>query len=287
MRTTPRRKQRGFWSAVAAIGAGLIAADAQEGTNESNQGINSAGNAFNAEEARKQREFDQYEAAVARDWQNQMRATQYQTAVGDMKAAGLNPMLAYQQGGAGTPTGATARGSAAHATQPIPMQNSTLAGLNAAMAAAQIKNVQSQTTVNEKTAEKVEAETPQVIASTGQIKQQTENLKAEMFNIKERMGEIIAHKDLLIKQGYTQTDLGNLYKAQEELSRVDKMLKTEQITFTEAQTKLNRALTTLRQLEFAGAKNESDFETKMGEGVGVGGKQVSDLVNILRKALGK
>ena len=33
-----------------------------------------------------------------------MRASQYQTAVADLKAAGLNPMLAYTHGGAGTPS---------------------------------------------------------------------------------------------------------------------------------------------------------------------------------------
>ncbi|QXP08167.1 MAG: DNA pilot protein [Arizlama microvirus] len=33
------------------------------------------------------------------NFQQGMRATQYQTAVSDMKAAGLNPMLAYSQGG--------------------------------------------------------------------------------------------------------------------------------------------------------------------------------------------
>lgn len=42
------------------------------------------------------------------DFQERMRATQYQTAVKDMEAAGLNPMLAYSQGGAGTPSGAAA-----------------------------------------------------------------------------------------------------------------------------------------------------------------------------------
>jgi len=48
------------------------------------------------------------EAHENRQWQQDMRATQYQTAVADMKKAGLNPMLAYQHGGAGTPGGATA-----------------------------------------------------------------------------------------------------------------------------------------------------------------------------------
>lgn len=42
------------------------------------------------------------------DFQERMRATQYQTTVDDLQKAGLNPMLAYSQGGAGTPVGATA-----------------------------------------------------------------------------------------------------------------------------------------------------------------------------------
>ena len=55
----------------------------------------SSANAFNAEEAEKNRQR-----------QEMMRATQYQTAVKDMQAAGLNPMLAYQNGGAGNLSGA-------------------------------------------------------------------------------------------------------------------------------------------------------------------------------------
>lgn len=72
-----------------------------------------------ANEAALNREFQQNSADTAwrrsvdaaeddRDWQEYMSNTAYQRAIKDLKAAGLNPILAYTNGGSSTPGGSTA-----------------------------------------------------------------------------------------------------------------------------------------------------------------------------------
>lgn len=51
---------------------------------------------------------NQEEAKKQRDFQERMSGSAYQRAVKDMKLAGINPMLAYMQGGASSPGGAKA-----------------------------------------------------------------------------------------------------------------------------------------------------------------------------------
>lgn len=76
---------------------------------------------FNAEQAQINRDwqtnankiamdFEASEAQKNRDWIDQQRATAYQVAMSDMKAAGLNPILAASNGGAATVGGSVASG---------------------------------------------------------------------------------------------------------------------------------------------------------------------------------
>lgn len=62
--------------------------------------------------------YNSAEAAKNREWQEKMSNTAYQRAVKDMRAAGINPILAYTQGGASTPGGAQGTASAASIKAP-------------------------------------------------------------------------------------------------------------------------------------------------------------------------
>jgi len=112
----------------------------QHQANMMNRDINRENNVFSANQAQLNRKF-----------QMNMSNTSWQRGMADMKKAGVNPMLAFSQGGASQPTGNSAQGIA-QANQ----QNELAGASQLPIMAAQIANTQALT--RKTTAEAINAE---------------------------------------------------------------------------------------------------------------------------------
>lgn len=91
----------------------------------------------------------QVNAREQMQFQERMSSTAYQRATADMSAAGINPMLAYKQGGASSPSGA--------ASTP---QNEFSQALDARKQMAEVRNIDAQTALARANAQAVRADTP-------------------------------------------------------------------------------------------------------------------------------
>jgi cytoskeletal protein RodZ len=89
-------------------------------------------------------------AAMNRDFQEEMSGTSYQRAVADLNAAGLSPMLAYSKGGASTPSGSVA--------DPVKLGETGQRTSSADLQRAQVDVAKSQEQVNIQTAKQVAAQ---------------------------------------------------------------------------------------------------------------------------------
>lgn len=110
-----------------AVGAGLNYYGAREA------------NKANRKMAREQMAFQQASNREQMAFQERMSNTAYQRSMQDMKAAGLNPILAFNQGGASSPSGSSSSG--AMASQQNELADVVASAIDMKRARAEVSNL--------------------------------------------------------------------------------------------------------------------------------------------------
>ncbi|AXH76103.1 MAG: DNA pilot protein [Microviridae sp.] len=158
------------------------------------------------------------EAEKNRDFQEEMSGTAYQRAVTDMKAAGINPMLASKLGGASTPSGSQAQQS----DVVTPAVNSGMAAYRAGLETKQIEanvaKTNADTVKSQADTDFIKAETVKSAKSAGLVEAQTTHSQAsaKQAEAQSRVLEVTVDK-VLADTAHIKSDRARVEAAEKEL----------------------------------------------------------------------
>lgn len=223
-------------------------------------GLGSAGDYFLGEySTRKQNSSSAKMAREQMEFQERMRNTSYQAAVKDMEAAGLNPMLAYSQGGAAVPAGSMA-----------PVANVAQGGQSSART-----GVENAATMQQMA---------QSVETVKQMAAQTEKIKSETLSNDLNTALAVQQKEMLYQQGNLAFQKQKTESYQAEVLAVMKKireldLRRDTSTFS-ADVAKRKAESSLSQLAIPAAKAEAEWM----EGIGKANPYLRSLIMLLQGA---
>jgi hypothetical protein len=173
--------------AVGAVGSYMGTTSA----NQANQAMSQA-----------QMDFQREENKRAMDFSQSMADTSYQRGIADLKAAGINPMLAYQHGGAASPQGVSSGGSTATMQSALgnavnSATSSMQTGINYVTGMQQVQNMMSQQAHTDASTANMDADTVNKILTSKLIPEQTKLTAAQTYaaDVVSRMNTAIAKRE--------------------------------------------------------------------------------------------
>lgn len=185
------------------------------------------------------------------EFQKEMSSTAYQRGVKDMEAAGLNPMLAYSQGGASTTSG----------SMPV-LANPVTAGVSSGMQQMQAVSQAMQLMATQAGIDNTKAQTDRIRSETVSNDLNTA-LRASEVNKNRTLSDLQFQQQLTEGQRYDQTKAGaRLSNAQALIAEIKGTADAD--TFG-ADVARRKAESTLTQMDIPKAQAEAKFFENLGQ----------------------